>query len=253
MSHYYTPDGVLVEGAGLKEARVQNLYVSPTTIIHDTWANPGLDYWKDGQLVQACLCTPQFPDEPLYRYMGRVRGKANQVKDKAAEFGMAVHDAAETYGTGAYVDQFIQPYLDTFVVWFEANVQRVIAREVVVVDHEIGVAGKIDIIYENFSGEICVDDIKTQTVKDGGKPSDRQGFLEQLAFYAKTYQKLNGLPNCPKVQNLLINSTEPSPLVPFPWAPSEVEEGYKAFRALAWIYFRSRGREGYWPVGKWEL
>ena len=253
MNHYYTPDGVLVEGAGLKEARKQNLYVSPTTIIHEVWANTGLDYWKEGELIKAVLCTPQFPDEPMYQYVGRVRAKANRIKDKAAEFGTAVHDAAEHYGSGAYVDQFIQPYLDTYIVWFEGNVKRVIAREIVVVDHDIGVAGKIDIVRENFSDEVCIDDLKTQTVKEGNKAGDRQGFLEQIAFYAKAYQKMNGLPDAPRCQNLLINSTEVSPVVQLPWSPNQVEEGYQAFRALAWIYFRSRGVDGYWPVGKWEL
>lgn len=251
--HYYTPLGYLVEGAGLREARKQNLYVSPTTILHSTWNNDGMSFWKDGQLIKAVLCTPQFPDEEMRAYTGRVKAKADSIRDEAATFGSAVHDAAENYGTGAFVDQFIQPYLDTYIVWYESNVKEVLHKETTLVDHDLGIAGRTDLIYRNHQGEVVVADLKTQRVSAKGKPEIRQGFVEQLAFYAKAYQKREWLPDTPRCQNLLINSTEPSPIVVKDWSPLEVEDGWTAFRALAWVYFRSCGKDGYWPVGKWNL
>jgi len=254
-AHFYTPLGVLVEGAGLREARKQNLYVSPTTVLHETLANPGLEQWKTGQLISACLSTPRFPDEELRAYTGRVKAKADTTRDEAAAFGTALHDAAEHYGTGAFVDQFIQPYLDTYVAWHEANVKEIISREITLVDHDMGIAGRTDIIYLNQSDEIVVSDLKTQRVTAGEKPDVRQGFAEQLAFYARAYQKQQGLPDCPRCENLLINSTEPSPVVVRSWSPEETEEAYTAFRAVSWLWFRSKGRSGYWPArgGKWIL
>jgi hypothetical protein len=255
MSHFYTPLGDFVEGAGLREARKQGLYVSPTTVIHNVWNNEGMSFWKDGQLISAVLCTPKFPDEEIRAYVGRVKAKADSVRDEAAAFGSALHDAAEHYQTGAYVDQFIQPYLDTYVAWHEANVKEIISREITLVDHALGCAGRTDLIYRNHQDEIVVADLKTQRVSSKGKPEVRQGFLEQLAFYARAYQKREGLSDTPRCQNLLINSTEPSPVVVKDWSPLEVEEGWLAFRALAWIYFRSCGSQGYWPAqgGKWRI
>lgn len=253
--HFYRSNGEFVDGAGLREARKENLYVSPTTILHQVWNNESMSYWKDSELVKACLCTPQYPGEEIRAYIGRVKAKADTIRDGAATFGSNLHDAAEHYGTGAYCDQFIQPWLDVYAVWHEANVKEIVSREVTLVDHDLGCAGRTDLIYLSHQDEIVVADIKTQRVNGSGKPEVRQGWLEQLAFYARAYQKQQSLPDMPRIQNLLINSTSPSPVVVKDWSPMEADEGWLAFKALAWVYFRSCGAQGYWPAqgGKWSL
>lgn len=253
MSHLYSPEGQLIEGADLRMARKLGLYFSPTTILHGTWNNEGLSFWKDSQLVEAVLSTPRFMDEEIKSYIARVKEKSFTKRDNASTFGSAVHDAIEHYGTGAFVDPKIQPYLDTYAVWYSENVRRVLAQEIVLIDKEIGVCGKCDLIYENNNGEICTADFKTQAVKPGDKPSVRQGFVEQLSFYAHTYHAMNGITDTPKCQNLLINSTEPSPIVVKDYSTKEIEEGYVRFRALTWTFYSSKGAAGYWPCGKWAI
>ena len=251
--HFYDRYGNPRYEGGLRDARKNNYYGSVTTVLGDTWANPGLDIWKSGQLILAACTLSRREGEDDRSFVSRVKEDSSQQAKSAAEFGTRLHDAIEHYGTGKAVDSDLQPYLDYYAEWHNENVAEIIARETVLCDHTMGIAAKVDMIFRDKFGDIVICDHKTQGIKEGNKGEARQGHVEQVAFAARTYQKVNGLSETPRCMNLIINSIKPEPVQPHPWDADDVDLGYKRFVSLAWVWCSSKGKAGFWPAGKWSV
>jgi hypothetical protein len=99
-SHWYTQDGREahtyinkkggVSNTTLRQARTENLVPSVTSVIRLA-AAPGLQNWKDDQLILAALSLPRVPDETDDEFVARVKLDAKEQARKAAEFGTLVH------------------------------------------------------------------------------------------------------------------------------------------------------------------
>lgn len=253
-SHWYRPDnGTPQHDADLREARKKLLYPSVTSIDKDTFPNLFLERWKLNQLVIAASENMRQPHENEEQYSGRIYDISMEKSKEAVRFGKAIHGAIELHPTPPS-DISLMPWFAKFEQWHNDKIANVIQNEGIVLDHQIGVAGRFDRIAVLKSGPRAVIDYKTQDVKVDEKGRKRPKFYDswprQLAFYSFADAKANeGLANIPECVSLVIDSNEGGGLYEKVWDKEEIKESYKEFVHGAWIWFHSRN---YWPVGKWS-
>lgn len=127
----------------LRDARKMNLVPSVTTIIRCA-AAPGLEIWKQRQVMLAALTLPRLQDEPEDAYLQRVMRDSQEQARKAAERGTAIHAAIQ----GAYEGKSVPAEYYNHVGAAEAavagwmkgpwNAERAFA-------HPLGFGGKCDL------------------------------------------------------------------------------------------------------------
>ena len=240
--------------AGLREARVRNLYASPTTVNGDVRKNFGLDRWKQGLLVDTVMQNPQMADEELDAYKKRIGELVRVPASTASDFGTLLHNALE-HSPSYPADESLHPWLREYGKWHDENVREVIANEMMVAHHGIGIAGKTDLICVLKDGRTAVVDYKTTEFKPK-KTGDNlfyKSWSWQLAFYAEAYRQQVGLMERPVCISLAINSKNLEPPKPREWSLERIEIAWKSFAMHAWLWSDDQGREGYWPVGRWEI
>jgi hypothetical protein len=259
-SHWYRKDGTAQHDADLRVARKEMLFPSPTSVDKDQFVNAFLDKWKKEQILIACVENPQWPDEELEDYAKRIEELANTKSRVASEFGTKVHDACENYPDGE-PEESIAQFVMHFGDWFNRDIQSVVARETVMLDHEIGVAGKTDMVsmMRNAEHGRAVVDYKTQGIKydkktgKKNKPIFYPSWARQLAFYASCDSKNSGMwPNMPTCISVVIDSTEPGPVHVKVWDRQEILDAYHDFVIGVNCWCRKRN---YWPgsLGQWNV
>ena len=178
MTHWYDRDGRLHDkvpnaskpgewrDATLADAKKLGLGPSVTTV-QQILAKPGLEPWQMGQTIDAVLATPRLPDEPEDEWRARVRIKANEVRDKAADFGTQVHRAidllARGEGRGVAIEVGVAAYqiaAEALRVLYERGLTSE-AGERSFYNEQYDYGGTIDIV-GTWQGRACFADVKTQ-------------------------------------------------------------------------------------------
>ena len=250
-SHWYTRDGSPKHDADLRVARKQLLYPSTTTVDKAVFRNPFLEKWFQEQILIAAGENPKQPHETGKDYAQRVYDLAMEYTRNAAMFGNRIHEMVEKYPS-APKDTDLNPWFTSFSAWFQASGITPIQQEKTVVCHQIGIAGRMDLIGSR-AGTMVAADWKSQNVKvnDKGKktPAFYDSWVRQLAFYGSTEARQDGqwtvFPACLSV---VIDSNPEAGIYAKWWTAEEVKEAYRSFIHGAWMFFDSKG---YWPVGKW--
>ncbi len=249
-SHWYhvALDGTVTarHDADLRVARKEKLYASPTTVEKDVRANLVLARWIKNQVAKAFVNNPRLPGEFDDAYASRILTIADSVRDEAAIKGTALHDAIETGGTS---DINLAPFYEAYLPWHEENIDLSIGSEVKMADDKIGVAGTVDRIVMHKKHGLCILDYKTQKVKEG-KPGFYESFPRQLSFYAGAYHRKHGV--LPRIMSVVIDSQVPTRPYDKLYTPEEQQAAYNEFLCHVFLWCSSKGKDGYWPVGKWQ-
>ena len=66
--------------------------------------------------------------------------------EEAASFGTRIHDAIEKYFEGEPIDEDLLEYVQPAFDWKQENQLRFIEREKMMVNHDHGFAGTVDIV-----------------------------------------------------------------------------------------------------------
>ena len=216
MSHWYavTEQGVQpcyetakVKGGmrptTLADAKKRNLLPSVTSIL-STIAKPELVNWIVQQNILAALTLPQLEGEPLDAFAKRVVEDADVQRNKAAEFGVRIHDAIESWlQRGEYpaadLELFVLPTLE----WLDSHLFKMISCEQVLGCPKLGIAGRLDLhaVLKGIGPSVC--DFKSQRVRE--KPAFYFEFGPQIA----AYRKLIGDPDAALV-SVVIDSGKPA-------------------------------------------
>jgi hypothetical protein len=155
--HWYAKDGspaYTIEGktglrnTTLRDARKHNLVPSVTTILNQI-AKPGLDTWKQTQVLLAALTLPRGDNESEQDWLQRVMSDSKATGRDAANRGTQIHGVLESYFEGnllpewpAYVHNTNNALVDAFgnCNW---NSEKSFA-------HELGFGGKVDLSSQNL-------------------------------------------------------------------------------------------------------
>lgn len=134
-SHWYAKDGTAVyevpraDGKGyrpatLRDARKLGLLPGLTSVIK-VMAAPGLERWKQENLLLAAATLPKQDGEEVEQWMQRVREDAWAQGEKARETGTAIHKIIELLLQGNYVQgeltRFAMPALDWITQRFQGQ------------------------------------------------------------------------------------------------------------------------------------
>ena len=252
-SRFYNCRGgypVGMDDADLRVARKLNLFPSITTLDKSFFKNEGLEKYAKNQLAQAAYAYPRMEHETEETYCNRIYQISLEHSKKAANFGSEVHEAIDHYPQMP-LNPDLHPWMERFGVWYDKNIGDTIAAEKVMVDHDLGVAGRCDrVCIHKPTGRRMVPDWKTQGVSKNPKGKKTPGFYDswvrQLAFYAICDAKEQGVypQQVPMVMSVVIDSNEPDdPFVKI-WDDEEVKLAYEEVSLASYHYFRKRN---FWP------
>lgn len=186
--HWYTRDGdpayevEAVKGGmrptTLRDARKLDLVPSVTTIIRCA-AAPGLEIWKQRQVMLAALTLPRVDDEADDAYCQRVMRDSQEQARKAAERGTAIHAAIQ----GHYQGERIEGY-EAHVRGAVAEVEKWLPGARWIAErpfaHPMGFGGKCDL---HFAGAVL--DFKS---KEFG-PDDKLDTWDEQAMQVGAYRE----------------------------------------------------------------
>jgi len=159
----------------LRDARKLGLVPSVTTILKVA-AAPGLDIWKQQQLLKAIPEVPRLDDEPEKEWFSRILKASKENGDKNMDRGTDMHNVIEDYFNkkpGDYPDYASAAY---FAVIKEFGNQKWVTEKSFAAD---GFGGKVDLHCEDI-----VIDFKTKEVVDD-KTAAYDEQLMQLAAYSR--------------------------------------------------------------------
>lgn len=252
-AHFYTKDGKPSHDSTLRDARKTGLYRSVTSIDKDIFKNPFIEQYKLDQLAEAAFNNPRQPHESVDDYSTRIYEISLEHMQGAADFGTEFHKAVE----GKTVSDKLIPYVDFFNQWKAENVIEVVAKEKVLLDHDLGVAGTMDTRLVHRVHGLVTADFKTQGIKidkktgKKNKPNFYDSFIRQLAFYDAAEAKVAGsFPAIGPCLSVVIDSTEPAAPYERLWSKEETVAAYEDFIIAVYAYYK---KKAYWPVGTWKL
>lgn len=229
--HWYTLDGEpMYEIVGkngnvrpttLRDARKLNLVPSVTSIIRAA-AAPGLERWKNEQVLLAALTLPRVDGEPDKDFCARVMRDSQEQGRKAADRGTEIHEAIERHFRG-----------ESFNAEFHKHVAA--AREAIMgacgtqkwgaersFAHHLGYGGKSDL----WSSEWVLD-TKTKEFSDAADVAIWDDHLMQLSAYRRGL----GVP-CARCGILFVSRNIPGLATLITVGEEELARGLTMFDAL---------------------
>jgi hypothetical protein len=229
-SHWYTRDGRPAyeteyatkpgqyRKTTLADARKLGLVPSVTTVLQ-IMAKPGLQRWKDEQLIMATATTPRTPDMTDQQWVNAVLDAADEASLHARTRGTNVHAAVEIWHDSQAMpdDPELRELVETYADWFSRSELDVNAMEVPFANCDIGYGGKIDMICTIY-GHRAIVDLKTQSTREGQKIKPYMEYGMQLAAYR------NGIGPAPddRLYNIIVSTTEPGRIEVYDWTDRAV-------------------------------
>jgi len=225
--HWYDRQGnprYTVKGANgrernttLRDARKYDLVPSVTTILNVA-AKPGLEAWKQQQLLLAALTLPKIDDESIDAYADRVLEDSKRQAAEARDLGTEIHAKIQ----GAFEGGPDNDYSTSV----KALLRHAYGEQDWISEqsfcHPQGFGGKVDL-----HCKIAVVDIKTKAF---GPQDDPQGYDEHL-MQLSAYRSGLILPNA-RCANLFVSTTHPNLVSIYEWTPEDADRGWEMFEAL---------------------
>ena len=244
MSHWYTKEAKpmhFIEGANgemrdttLRDARKLNLYPSVTGIL-DILAKPGLEAWKQRQVIEASLTLPMLEGESVDEFIKRIPQDAFKSAEEAKDRGSEIHNCIETLFKSEYEDfptdimEISEHARDAILEYTQGSVVDFIAEQTVVGE---GYGGMVDLNSDRF-----VIDYKTKDIKD----KQWEQYLAQKNIYPaiaypENCQQLvaydKALPRSAinrRLINVYIDRQIPGRVIIHEWKPEEVKTAWQVF------------------------
>lgn len=233
--HWYTPDGKPAyevpyadpskgfRPATLRDAKKLGLYPSVTGIIRLA-AAPGLERWKQEQVLMAALTLTRIEGESDKDFISRIYRDSQEQGKKAAELGTAIHGAVESYYQGrSYAAEF-KPHVDavTQAIKERFGEQKWMAEKSFSSPHGFGC--KIDLIAEGV-----VIDYKSKEFGPENLPTAYDENLMQLAANAVAA----GAPLATvRTANVFISRNNPGLVHVVEHSADDLARGWRMFESL---------------------
>ena len=203
----------------LRDARKLDLVPSVTTVMKVA-AAPGLERWKQEQVLLAALTLPRDENESEKEWMDRVMMDSRESGRKAADLGTDIHASIQQYYEQSIINQehmlhveAVEKALDQYF-----GIQKWVCEKSFA--HRLGFGGKVDMHTDNI-----VVDIKT---KDFGPDDKITGFDEHLMQLA-AYRMGLDMPTA-RCANIFVSRSHPGVVSIYEW--EDVDKGWLMFRSL---------------------
>lgn len=220
----------------LRDARARNYAPSVTTIIR-TASSPGLQRWKDEQLLMAALTSTRLLGETDDDYISRVIDDSKAQGKAAADRGTALHGALERYvqSGGSERQGVWQEHCEAVCEAMRENGVNLLTDGTAERSfaHPYGYGGKID-----WSSPGAVVDFKSKASIGAAKMKGYDEHIMQLAAYDQ------GLGNPGRrLFNVFVGCDDKVVQV-LEWKPEDAARGWKMYLSLLTFY---QDKTGYKP------
>lgn len=163
----------------LRDARDLKLAPSVTKILNAI-AKPGLEKWKQANLLMASLTLPRIEGESLDDYAERCIADSKEQSKKAMDLGTSIHTSLEL----AYLGKSFDPAHSEIVMKVQEEIKKKWGNELWTAEKsfacKLGYGGKVDL-----SGDEIVIDFKTTSKPcDTAKDLVYEEHIMQLAAYS---------------------------------------------------------------------
>jgi len=190
--HWYTREGQpaysvvgknnKLRGTTLRDARTLDLCPSVTTIL-GVAAKPGLDIWKQQQVLLSALTLPRQDGEPEQSWLERVMMDSKQTGRVAADRGTTIHAIIQAFFEGDWIPETLsmcRPVEEAI----KAHFGELLLLPELSFAHPLGYGGKADLIAKSrHDWDGVVIDIKTKETEDISKAEIYPEHGMQLAAY----------------------------------------------------------------------
>jgi hypothetical protein len=238
--HWYKQDGspaYTVKGKNgqdrattLRDARSLNLVPSVTTILK-IMAKPGLEVWKQEQMLLAALTLPRAPDESEKSFIARIVHDSKDTARQAADRGTRIHESIERWYKGDYdVDHVNIAKEFEWEVTKHFNIPSSQKwKTEIAFSSSLGYGGKIDLHLDpcESAPQGIVLDAKTKAFGPGEDVIGYDEHLMQLAAYRHGL----GLPNA-RCANVFASVSYPGLVKVMEWSEEELTKGWEMFQCL---------------------
>lgn len=228
-----------MRGTTLRDAKKLNLFPSVTTVMNIV-AKPGLERWKQNNLLMSALTLPSIKDESLDDYAKRCVQDAAEQATAAAERGTYIHGSLEQfYLTGVIWSDHTEIIrgVESAILEEFGNMTWIAEKSFSSLDQ--GYGGKIDL-----HGENLVIDFKTKEFDADDKKLHWDEQAIQLAAYAYGL----GMPDA-TLANVFVSVTNPGLVKIHIWKES-TEHYFEGFRRMLELWKWTKGYDASQEVTK---
>ena len=205
----------------LRDAREHDLVPSVTTILKVA-ASPGLERWKQEQVLMAALTLPRQEGETESDWMTRIMEDSKETGRKAADRGTEIHAAIEMHYRGRQVDPEFLPYVEGFKRAINAHFNDWEWVSEKSFCNTLGYGGKVDM---HTTGIVV--DIKT---KEFGPDDEIKGYDEHRMQLA-AYRMGLSMPTA-RCANVFVSRSHPGLVHVLEWDQEELDQAWQMFAML---------------------
>jgi hypothetical protein len=232
----------------LSDARKMDLVPSVTTILK-MWPKPGLEVWKNEQLLLAALTLPKRPDESEKDYIARIVYDSKETGKNAAELGTRIHESIEKwYGGDKNVEhpKIASAYEEAVFNHFGCDPHEPFDAERSFANSFYG--GKVDLCCSSSLSAPNGIVLDTKS-KEFDEDDEVVGYDEQCMQLA-AYRNGLGLPKA-RCANVFVSRNKPGLVRVVEWTQQELEKSWKMFSLLVqlWRIKNNFGEENAKPTG----
>jgi len=214
----------------LRDARKLNLVPSVTTVMKVA-AKPGLDVWKNEQLLLAALTLPRVDGESEKEFIARVVMDSKATAKAAAERGTRVHESIESwYGGKRDVEhvEIAQAVEEAIFNHFKTHPFQKWETEVSFA-HPLGFGGKTD-LFTRPDESAPVGIMLDAKTKEFG-PDDEVPAYDEHLMQLSSYRVGVGMPNA-RCANVFASVSHPGLVKIKEWSEDDLQRGWSMFQSL---------------------
>jgi len=210
----------------LRDARKMNLVPSVTTVMK-IMAKPGLDVWKNEQLLLAAMTLPRKETETEKEFIARIVADSKETGKQAAEKGTRIHESIEKWYAGErnveHVDT-AKAFEKAVFEHFKTHPDQKWLTEIAFAS-PMGFGGKVDL--HSVEGLGIVVDAKT---KDFG-PDDKVDAYDEMLMQLAAYRYGLEIPHA-RCANVFASRTHPGLIKIVEWSEEDLAKGWEMFLCL---------------------
>ena len=214
----------------LRDARKMDLVPSVTTVLKVA-AKPGLEVWKNEQMLLAALTLPRKPEESEKEFIARIVADSKETGKQAAEAGTRIHESIEAWIEGVRPvehEDIAKAFEESIFEHFKTHPMQPWLTERAFAS-PLGFGGKVDLycIADEHAPVGIVLDAKS---KDFG-PDDKVEAYDEHLMQLAAYRHGLGVPHA-RCANVFVSRSHPGLVKVVEWSEDELAKGWEMFQSL---------------------